>query len=361
MTYRSLSFADTERSVIDDDPSIYVEFNVNILIGKVLDKKYLIKEFIARGSQSNVFLAIDIETEELVGMKIMRRYVDQEKQKISEKNFKTEIGIHRYVNDRHRNLARLLDTGSLVEISGSYMYMILEYYPTDLFEEINVLEVGPSDQKFAYINDICNGISFLHEQKIYHRDLKPENIFLKGNGTCVIGDFGYSIPYNIHNQVAGTFVYMSPENYSTFISLKKGNYHVIPPSPLLGDIWSLGVLFINLFFFDMPWEIPCRKKDDRYKIFYENPDLYLDSYFPRMEEKYRNIFKKCFHINPKKRYSSVEKMLDDINSTRFERPKKKSFLRNLFSDVQSDDQTDRHFSEPANMIHVTEKILNEYN
>ena len=41
------------------------------------------------------------------------------------------------------------------------------------------------------LENLCQGLSSIHEKKIIHRDIKPENIIFK-NGTYKITDFGVS-------------------------------------------------------------------------------------------------------------------------------------------------------------------------
>ena len=48
------------------------------------------------------------------------------------------------------------------------------------------------DEVFAWktINQILDGVSYIHEKKIIHRDLTPRNIFFDSDSDVKIGDFG---------------------------------------------------------------------------------------------------------------------------------------------------------------------------
>jgi hypothetical protein len=96
---------------------------------------------------------------------------------------------------------------------------------------------------------ILEGVDYLHKQNppLIHRDLKPANILLKNNeskGFCVkIADFGLLAIHNFseqsHTLDKGTPKYTAPE----VINSRKYNTKA--------DIYSLGIVFENLFSLDM--------------------------------------------------------------------------------------------------------------
>jgi serine/threonine protein kinase len=102
----------------------------------------------------------------------------------------------------------------------------------------------------------------------------------------------------------GSARYLAPEN---MVDLKTKNYalkHELTDSAK-GDVWSLGVILINLLFGKNPWH-EAHPTDPIYNAFcYTDPDI-LQSIFhltPRMN----SLVKRIFDFNPRTRIS-----LDDL-------------------------------------------------
>ncbi|KAL3232880.1 Serine/threonine-protein kinase STE7 [Nakaseomyces bracarensis] len=95
--------------------------------------------------------------------------------------------------------------------------------------------------RIAY--SVLNGLNYLYENyKIIHRDIKPSNVLINSKGQIKLCDFGVSRKLN--NSIADTFVgtstYMSPERI-------QGNKYTTK-----GDVWSLGLMLIELLTGDFP-------------------------------------------------------------------------------------------------------------
>jgi serine/threonine protein kinase len=67
------------------------------------------------------------------------------------------------------------------------------------------------EQKIRYLNQIAEGIGFLHTNKIAHRDIKLDNIFIDENDDIKLGDFGYASYGEVFKDYAGTPSYVSPQ------------------------------------------------------------------------------------------------------------------------------------------------------
>lgn len=108
-------------------------------------------------------------------------------------------------------------------------------------------------QKIDICIDICEGLCYLHNQKIMHRDIKPANILVNHNTQtnvylAKIADVGESKRVDIilrsHTTDIGTFLYMAPELMSTE-KTSTYSYSV--------DIYSFGILMWSVFSGQKPY------------------------------------------------------------------------------------------------------------
>merc|ERR1711892_1311074 len=101
------------------------------------------------------------------------------------------------------------------------------------------------EQIRTWMIELCSALVLIHRANILHRDIKPENIFL-GNSekqNLKIGDLGISRTIDLEkNERAktriGTPRYVAPEVLS-------GKDYLFS-----ADIWSLGILFVELITLD---------------------------------------------------------------------------------------------------------------
>ncbi len=145
----------------------------------------------------------------------------------------------------HGNVVRLYD----VLTSKTKIFLVLELITGgELFERIAT--GGKFSERIArqYIQQLTEGMAYIHDQGVAHRDLKPENLLLNAEGDLKISDFGLSAILD-HDRLltttCGTPNYIAPE--------------ILTQQPYNGrtaDVWSIGVIMYVLMAGYMPFEDP---------------------------------------------------------------------------------------------------------
>ena len=120
------------------------------------------------------------------------------------------------------------------------IYMVFEAMSHDLtgLIESDYSKHFSQGQVKCYLQQLFQGLHYIHKNGILHRDIKPSNILLNGKGEVKLGDFGLSRPYsgnkNYTNRVV-TLWYRAPE-------LLLGTQKYGPGI----DIWSAGCIMGEL-------------------------------------------------------------------------------------------------------------------
>ena len=274
--------------------------NVTLEVGTVLNNKWVVLEFIARGGMGEVYRAHQINLKRDVAIKVISREwlescVDNDEER--------ETGLGRFRREvqamaqlRHPNVVQIFDYGSVSVKQKDRQEIAIEYIAME-YVPGGILRDTMSEEGFYPEEDLTKewlrkqflptlkGIQALHEQKIIHRDLKPENVLMDGD-TPKIADFGLVRscrlkPITQSMDVKGTPAYMSPEHFFDF---KRADFRA--------DIYALGKILFEAIAgritqetlpfkcasLDKP-ETPFFKKLDRIirSATAENRDLRLDS------------------------------------------------------------------------------------
>lgn len=136
------------------------------------------------------------------------------------------------------------------------------------------------------MKQIVEGFKELVKNGVIHRDMKPANV-LNDAGVVKIADFGFAkYVENYASQLlkscVGSPLYMAPQ------VLSRQQYST------KCDIWSLGIIFYEMLFFDVPWK--GRDEDDLlYNI--KTQKLQLKKDVSKMSSEILRMVKQFFKYN----------------------------------------------------------------
>ena len=218
-----------------------------LIIGSVVDDKYVIDNTIGGGAMSTVFAARHLETDDMVALKVLHPWVKDRK-----------VAIARLIREGkllseldHPSCVRVLDWG----VDGKRPYVALELVDGRGLDEL-IDEGGALGMKrsFAIALQLCDVLESAHELGIVHRDLKPENIMMIDDDAVKVLDFGLArlmpgsrgreetIPRQLTQpgDMLGTPTHMSPEQM-------KGE-----KADARTDIYAMGVILYEMLTGELP-------------------------------------------------------------------------------------------------------------
>jgi serine/threonine protein kinase len=246
---------------------------------------YTLKHGIGRGGFGEVYAGVSDGGKE-VALKLVQR------------NLEVELrGVGQCLNFKHPNLVALFD---VKKADNGDCWVVMEHVAGQTLEKVIAQHPQgiPSEEVFAWLRGICEGVGYLHDQGVVHRDLKPGNLFLE-NGTVKVGDYGLSkfmTASRRSGQTAsiGTVHYMAPE-------VVQGRYGKEV------DLYSLGIILYEMLTGRVPFD-----GDSPGEILMKHltawPDLNV------LQPSYRPVIARLLEKDPQRRYPSMQEMLDDLNA-----------------------------------------------
>ena len=266
------------------------------MIGKVLDNRYELVEFIGKGGMALVYRAIDKRTGHNVAVKILRPEYNQDAEFCS--RFEREAMAASKMS--HHNIVNLLDVGQ----DDNMRYLVMEYVRGQTLKEVIAQKGSLKPTVAAQIGiRILSALQHAHKNGIIHRDIKPQNILVDSGGLIKVGDFGIarvvgSNTISTDDIVMGSVHYFSPEQ-------AKGE-----PVTEASDLYSVGVVLYEMltgkppFDGDTPVAIAMQHIGSKAQPIREiNPSV------PPVMER---IVEKAMEKRPERRYQSALEMAQDL-------------------------------------------------
>lgn len=142
---------------------------------------------------------------------------------------------------KHDNIVKVLESFE----TNNTAYYSMEFLPSGSLDDYIESKHGLSEKEsIGFALQICNALSFMHQNKMLHLDLKPKNIMMGTNGSLKLIDFGLSKQYNRNGEPeSSTSVGLGTPGYAP---LEQASYRDGNDFPVTMDVYALGATLFKM-------------------------------------------------------------------------------------------------------------------
>ncbi|MGK3959135.1 protein kinase [Sorangium sp. So ce118] len=268
---------------------------------QVLAGRYELLGLVGIGGMGSVYRARDLELEEIVAVKVLRRELSGAPEVIE--RFRREVRLARKVT--HPNVARVFDIG---EHDGD-RFLTMEFVDGEalagLLARERRLSVG---RAIDIAESVCAGLGAAHRAGVIHRDLKPDNVLIGRDGRVVLTDFGIARALAPDGEagttlsaVLGTPAYMAPEQVQGVADIDAR-----------ADLYALGAMIYEMLTGERAWQGDAPLAVAAARLVSDAPD-------PRrrradLPDALARMVLRCMARSRDDRYDSVEGVAQELAS-----------------------------------------------
>jgi serine/threonine protein phosphatase PrpC/ribosomal protein L39E/predicted Ser/Thr protein kinase len=213
-----------------------------LLEARMLFDGYRIVRELHASNRSHIYLAVDVESDALVALKIPS--IDLRDDPAYLRRFMMEEWV-----------ARRIDSPNVVKpclLSGkrNYLYVVTEFIDGQTLTQWMIDNPKPDLETVrGIVEQIAKGLRAFHRKEMLHQDVRPDNIMIDRTGTAKIIDFGSTRitgvveagPPAVHGDILGTLQYTAPEYFQGENGTPRA------------DMFSLGVIAYQMLTGRLPY------------------------------------------------------------------------------------------------------------
>jgi serine/threonine protein phosphatase PrpC len=271
-----------------------------LLEARMVFDGYRIVRELHGSSRSHIYLAVDIETDAAVTLKIPS--IDLRDDPAYLKRFLMEEWVARRIDSPH------VLKPCLPSRKRNFLYVVTEYIDGQTLTQWMIDNPAPALETVRdIVEQIAKGLRAFHRKEMLHQDLRPDNIMIDGTGTVKIIDFGSTRikgvaeaePSGVRDDILGTLQYTAPE------------YFLGEAATSRSDLFSLGVITYQMLTGKLPYgaqAAQARTRTQFGKLRYR-PAAHGAREIPVWVD---GTLERAVHPNPMKRYDSLSEFLYDL-------------------------------------------------
>src|SRR5438128_1473418 len=269
---------------------------------------YRMTQMLGQGGMGVVYLAEREDLGSVAAIKILRdAWLSPDRRE----RFASEQRTLAQLN--HPAIARLYDADTLPDGTPWFVMEYVEGVPLTEFCEHHASSIL---ERLRLFRAVCEAVEHAHRHLIVHRDLKPSNILVKPDGSVKLLDFG----------IAKQLESLEGPVDRTRTGLRLMTPAYAAPEQILGDpvgihtdIYTLGVVLYELLTGRLPFDLSNRTPGEaETAIIEQGPER------PSGAAKEKSISRRAWadldvlcltamHIEPQRRYRTVEALIRDID------------------------------------------------
>jgi serine/threonine-protein kinase len=203
--------------------------------------RYQVLERVGKGGMGVLYRGFDPVLDREVAIKLMHADFSEDTEQMRPR-FYREARAAAKLN--HRNIVTIFEFAE----ESNVPYIVMEFLKgTPLGARMHSQPPLTIDDKLNVVAQLCDGLSYAHEQGVVHRDVKPDNVFILEDGQVKLLDFGIAklqtSTLTRQGDVLGSASYMSPEQVGGSESVDGR-----------ADIFSTGVVLYEMLTGRKPFE-----------------------------------------------------------------------------------------------------------
>jgi serine/threonine protein phosphatase PrpC len=263
--------------------------------GQSFDGYRIVRE-LHGSSRSHIYLAVDIERDTAVTLKVPS--IDLRGDPAYLRRFAMEEWIAKRVNSPHVLKAALPNR------RRSFLYVVMEYVDGQPLAQWMIDNPRPDLETVrGIVEQVARGLQALHRMEMLHQDLRPANIMIDRTGTAKIIDFGSTRVAGIEDSeseaILGTVQYTAPE------------YFVGEGGTTRSDQFSLAVIAYQMLTGRLPYDAKvaqARTRARQKKLVYRSA-LSEERDIPAWID---GALRKACAVEPMKRYGELSEFVHDL-------------------------------------------------
>ncbi|MGB0767602.1 MAG: serine/threonine protein kinase, partial [Phycisphaeraceae bacterium] len=262
---------------------------------------YQILSKLGAGAMATVYKAQQLSLDRTVAIKVLPQKHNNDSNFIQ--RFYDEGKAAAKLN--HANIVGAYDVGQ----AGDYHYFVMEYVDgRTVYDDITDKGAYSEADALKITISVAEALRHAHEQGFIHRDVKPKNIMITEDGTVKLADMGLARAVSDREaaeaeagKAYGTPYYISPEQIRGEIEID-----------FRADIYALGATAYHMVTGRVPFEgaNPSAVMRKHLSHDLEPPDHINDS----LSSGFSEVIEVCMAKSPKKRYSTTEDLLHDLQA-----------------------------------------------